>query len=124
MTRRLLGIIGVVCAVTVIALWQGAGAAGADGESRVRWEYAQFRVQGTRIVFCQGTQESIVIPASDRLPSRQSSGGPNTAQYVLKTTAKRNHTVASLDVFGREGWEAVSVTSVGTEMVVLMKRPY
>ena len=124
MTRRLLGIIGLTCAVTVVALWQGAGADGADGGSRLRWEYAQLRVRGTKIVFCQGTQESVVTPASDRLPSRQISSGPNTARYVVNTAAKRNHAMASLDVFGREGWEAVSVISTETEMVVLMKRPY
>lgn len=124
MTRRLLGIIGLTCAVTVVALWQGAGAGGTDSDLRPRWEYAQFRVKGNNFVFCQGTQESVVTPPSDQLPSRRISSGPNTARYVVNTTAKRNHTVAALDVFGRDGWEAVSVTSAGAELTVLMKRPY
>jgi len=71
MTRRLLGIIGLTCAVTVVALWQGAGATGTNGGSRLRWEYAQLCVKGNKIVFCQGTQESVVTPPSERLPSRR-----------------------------------------------------
>lgn len=118
-------IIGLACAVTVIALSPGAGATtGTESNLPLRWEYAQLRIQGDSIVFCQGTQESVVTPASSRLPDRRTGRGPNSAQYVVKRTNKRNHMVAALDVFGGERWEVASVMSAGTEMVVLMKRPY
>lgn len=115
-------VIGVLCAVAIVAAWRVAAAPGAGGDSSSGWEYAQLRIQGDKIVFSQATRESVVTPATARLPSRRSGGEPNSSRYVLKTTAKRNHTVAAMDLFGKDGWEAVSVASVGAETVILMKR--
>ena len=118
-------IIGLACAVAVAAAWQMVGASTSTGSgSPLRWEHAQLRVQGDRIVFSQGTQESVVIAPSSKLGGGRTGGGRMLARYALETTAKRNHVVAALDVFGKKGWEVASVTSTGTEMVVLMKRPY
>ncbi len=124
MARRLLGLMALTCAVAIVAGWQMAGATSTESAFPLRWEYAQLRIQGDNIVFCQGTQESVVTTATGRLPSRRTGGGPNSARHVVKTSAKRNHVVAALDVFGREHWEVASVVSAGTEMVILMKRPY
>ncbi|MCD6365369.1 MAG: hypothetical protein J7M14_05785, partial [Planctomycetes bacterium] len=52
-------IIGLACALMVIALWRGADATSAESGSPLRWEYAQLRIQGDNIVFSQGAQESI-----------------------------------------------------------------
>ena len=120
-------VIGLACAVTIIALWRAAGATNTQSGSPLRWEYAQLRIRGDSIVFCQGTKESVVTPATDRLSSRRTGGGSNSARYVVKTAAKRNHVVAAMDVFGEARWEVASVVSAGrggTEMVVLMKRQY
>jgi len=75
-----------------------------------------------RCSFFEADRQSTINPPLNRLSGNVTRTDPSGERYTTATRIVRNHDVAALNLFGSQGWEAVSVVLRGEGLLVLLKR--
>ena len=114
MTRsRTVGIVllavGMAAGAWAVGRPPSAGEARRPGQGR--WQYAYLYLGAGTALLTEAGREATVIPPRNRLSGNVKRAEPSGEQYALSTKIVRSHDIGALNVFGSQGWEAVSVTS-------------
>ena len=127
MTRsRTVGIVllavGMAAGAWAVGRTPSAGEARRPGQGR--WQYAYLYLGDGNALLTEAGREATVIPPRNRLSGNVKRAEPSGEQYALSSKIVRSHDIGALNVFGSQGWEAVSVTPKGKGLLVLLKRSY
>jgi hypothetical protein len=127
MTRSRTAGIVLLAVATAAGAWV-VGRTLVAGEARrpgqARWQYAQLYLGDGDAVLTEAGRQAMVIPPRNRLSGNVTRPEPSGEKYTLSTKTVRSHDIGALNVFGSQGWEAVSITAKGKGLLVLLKRAY
>ena len=89
-----------------------------------RFEYAWLHVGQGPLVLVTAAQQAVVKPPVNPLPENVQTTDRAGARYTLDSRDVRDHPLAAMDLFGRQGWEAVTVVTKAKGYSVLMRRRF
>lgn len=121
-----LGLLMLTALVLAVGAWEIAYS-GTDGHAPslapTRYEYAVAVLGESKLAFFEAARETVFTPPTQSLPNHIAMEGVDTTYYQASTTPRHSSVPGVLNLLGAQGWEAVSIMSSTTGVLVLMKRP-